>query len=86
MLSSVLFPDPDGPIRATNSPGRTSRLTPRTASTTSPGMRYCLVRARASRIGWAVPGAARSAGAAGATDGSDVMRLGTPVQGGWSVP
>ena len=36
MLSSVDFPQPDGPTRVTNSPRATSRLMPRTASTVLP--------------------------------------------------
>ena len=71
--SRVLLPEPDGPIRATNSPGVTASETSRTASTVSPGMGYCLVRLRASRIGWSA-----SSPCVGATSGagaSCVMRL-----------
>ncbi len=34
MLSSVVFPEPLGPITTVNSPGSTSRSTPRSAGTT----------------------------------------------------
>ena len=34
-LRSVVFPDPDGPMTATNSPGETVKSTPRSASTSS---------------------------------------------------
>ena len=36
MLSSVDFPQPDGPITATNSPGLTVKSTPRSARTGAP--------------------------------------------------
>ena len=36
---SVLLPEPDGPITATNSPGSTASDTPRTASTSAPPIR-----------------------------------------------
>ena len=35
MVSSVDFPDPDGPITATISPARTDRSTPASACTTA---------------------------------------------------
>jgi len=68
--SNVLLPDPDGPISATNSPASTCRLTPRTASTVSPGSRNCRVSSRASRI---VVGE----GMGGATDSVPAAAAGT---------
>src|SRR4029079_2926024 len=72
--SRVDLPEPDGPISATNSPGRTARDTPRSASTIVPPSGYDRVTFRDSRIApavdhvaagsaWAVSsGAPRSAG------------------------
>ena len=44
--SSVDFPEPDGPMIATNSPTPTSRSTPRTASTGTPPVLYTLTSPR----------------------------------------
>ncbi len=51
MCISVLFPEPDGPMRATYSPRRMVRLTPFRARMTSLPTRYTLVTSRTSITG-----------------------------------
>src|SRR4030095_6327144 len=50
MAISVLLPDPEGPIRATNSPRSTSRSMPHRAWTALPLLPYVLIRPRVSMI------------------------------------
>lgn len=49
--SRVDFPAPEGPVTATNSPGRTDRSTPRTACTGTPSPWWVLVRPSARTMG-----------------------------------
>ncbi len=71
-------------MRATNSPDPTASETPLTASTVSPGMGYCFVRPRASRIGGATAPGVGAASGAGAVC---VMGLvGLRAAAVWSLP
>jgi hypothetical protein len=49
---NVDFPDPDGPMMATNSPAPTESETPRRAGTTTLPIRYSFFRSIASIIVW----------------------------------
>ena len=51
MLMRVLFPEPLGPIRATNSPGSIFKFTPLRTSTASSPAPNCFVRFLTSMIG-----------------------------------
>jgi len=54
MCSSVDFPDPDGPITATSSPGATDSETPRRASTAVSPSPYRRVTSMADTSGGSV--------------------------------
>ena len=62
-FSTVVLPPPDGPVSATNSPGRTSNDTPATAGSDAPGYVCPRSRTRATSPDAAGPGRAASAGA-----------------------
>src|SRR6266705_6524628 len=72
MLMSVVFPDPEGPIRATHSPPFTAKLTPLRARKEP----YCLIRLSMTTC----CAAARGGNWTGAT--TLTLHLGTPMPGG----
>ena len=76
---SVLFPEPEGPMRATNSPGWTARETPFRASTVDSPSSNCFVRSCASRIGGIAPPG--SGAAVGRVVVSVVIGIGPVPQG-----
>src|SRR5438105_11300060 len=74
MLMSVVFPEPEGPIRATHSPSSTAKLTPLSARSAP----YCLIKLSMRTC----CAAARGWNGIGAT--TLTLHLETPMPGGCS--